>query len=148
MGGATMMGKTGSGFGGSACVNGLDRHAHGSVEEAYCELERIGSLQDGAWSPLALPTNERAHTHQSCPFCVHAKSLLESKAANATIVELNRIPNGSALQLAAVQLTGHRTVPSIWVNGTFVGGFDALSQLDQQGRLEVVDTKRHLSSQQ
>jgi glutaredoxin 3 len=35
-----------------------------------------------------------------------------------------------------MEMTGRRTVPQIYIGDTYVGGFDDLSALDREGRLE------------
>jgi glutaredoxin 3 len=37
-----------------------------------------------------------------------------------------------------MERTGRRTVPQIWIGETWVGGFDDLSDLDRQGRLDLL----------
>ena len=71
----------------------------------------------------------------SCGYCHRAKALLEDKGVKTKIIELDTDPNGPALRAAAVCLTRHRTVPSIWINQQHVGGYDNLSALDKQGKL-------------
>jgi glutaredoxin 3 len=35
-----------------------------------------------------------------------------------------------------MEMTGRRTVPQIYIGDTYVGGFDDLSALDREGKLE------------
>jgi glutaredoxin 3 len=71
----------------------------------------------------------------TCGYCSRAKALLEQHAAKPTIIELNTVEDGPALQAATLQLTGQRTVPSIWIKGKHIGGYDNLSALDGRGEL-------------
>ena len=66
-----------------------------------------------------------------CPFCAKAKSLLDSHKITPLVIELDSMPNGPALQASAISLTKHRTVPSIFVHGKHIGGYDSLALLLQ-----------------
>ncbi|MBZ0309314.1 MAG: glutaredoxin 3 [Anaerolineae bacterium] len=68
-----------------------------------------------------------------CPYCTMAERLLMTKG----VKEINKI----RVDLDPAQLgemiakTGRRTVPQIYIGSTHVGGFDDLSELDQEGGL-------------
>ncbi len=68
-----------------------------------------------------------------CPYCTMAERLLMTKG----VKEINKI----RVDLDPAQLgemiakTGRRTVPQIYIGSTHVGGFDDLSELDQDGGL-------------
>lgn len=68
-----------------------------------------------------------------CPYCTMAERLLMAKG----VKEINKI----RVDLDPAQLgemiakTGRRTVPQIYIGSTHVGGFDDLSELDQDGGL-------------
>ncbi|CAG4920721.1 glutaredoxin 3 [Paraburkholderia gardini] len=71
----------------------------------------------------------------TCPYCLAAKALLRGKgvAYNEISIEGDR---DAAVALA--KKTGRRTVPQIYIGATHVGGFDDLSALDQDGRLDAL----------
>ncbi|CAG4911351.1 glutaredoxin 3 [Paraburkholderia gardini] len=71
----------------------------------------------------------------TCPYCLAAKALLRGKgvAYNEISIEGDR---DAAIALA--KKTGRRTVPQIYIGATHVGGFDDLSALDQDGRLDAL----------
>ena len=74
------------------------------------------------------------YTTTSCPFCVRAKSLLKKKG-----IAFEEIDVGVDLALRdeMVRLAGgRRTVPEIFINGEFVGGYEELKALDDAGRLD------------
>lgn len=69
-----------------------------------------------------------------CPFCRHAKQLLESKGITGIEeihVELDA--NGRAELMGK---TGRRTVPQIYIGDTHVGGCEELYALDRAGELD------------
>uniref|UniRef100_A0A8C4UWZ4 Glutaredoxin-2, mitochondrial n=1 Tax=Falco tinnunculus TaxID=100819 RepID=A0A8C4UWZ4_FALTI len=71
----------------------------------------------------------------TCPYCKMAKNLFESINVNYTAVELDMNTNGSQLQDILEQMTGGRTVPRVFVNGTFVGGATDTQRLHEEGKL-------------
>ncbi|XP_055580159.1 glutaredoxin 2 isoform X2 [Falco cherrug] len=71
----------------------------------------------------------------TCPYCKMAKNLFESMNVNYTAVELDMNTNGSQLQDILEQMTGGRTVPRVFVNGTFVGGATDTQRLHEEGKL-------------
>ena len=73
------------------------------------------------------------YTTDYCPFCTRAKALLRSKQVDFEEIDVNRDP---LLQDEVRRLSGRRTVPQIFVDGTSVGGFDELSELDAAGELD------------
>ncbi len=73
------------------------------------------------------------YSTQACPYCVHAKALLERRGVEA--IEDIRVDLDPAQRVKMVELTGRRTVPQIFIGETHVGGCDDLVALDQRGGL-------------
>nr|XP_009937630.1 PREDICTED: glutaredoxin 2 [Opisthocomus hoazin] len=71
----------------------------------------------------------------TCVYCKMAKKLFESLNVNYTAVELDMNTNGSQFQDILEQMTGGRTVPRVFVNGTFVGGATDTQRLHEEGKL-------------
>ncbi|XP_075012675.1 glutaredoxin 2 isoform X3 [Calonectris borealis] len=71
----------------------------------------------------------------TCFYCKMAKKLFEGMNVNYTAVELDMNTNGSQFQDILEQMTGGRTVPRVFVNGTFVGGATETQRLHEEGRL-------------
>lgn len=69
----------------------------------------------------------------ACPFCVAARSLLQSKGVRWTEVAIDR---QSDKRSEMMQRSGRHTVPQIFIGDHHVGGFDELDQLEQQGELD------------
>ncbi|MCF9034984.1 glutaredoxin 3 [Acinetobacter nectaris] len=73
-----------------------------------------------------------------CPYCIRAKQLLERKGISYKEVNLsNEAPD---VRIELMQRTNHRTVPQIFINDQFIGGFDQLYALDRESKLdELID---------
>ncbi len=71
----------------------------------------------------------------ACPFCVAARSLLQSKGVDWDEVLIDVHPERRAEMIAKTQ---RHTVPQIFIGDHHVGGFDDLQALDQAGRLDAL----------
>ncbi|OTG84039.1 glutaredoxin 3 [Acinetobacter sp. ANC 4648] len=69
-----------------------------------------------------------------CPYCVRAKQLLERKGVAFT--EINLSNEAPEVRMELIQNTKHRTVPQIFINDQFIGGFDQLYALEKEGKLD------------
>lgn len=81
-----------------------------------------------------MSANVTIYTTTVCPYCVRAKQLLQRREIEYTEVNLNTEPTEVREELMA--RTKHRTVPQIFINDQFIGGFDQLYALERQGKLE------------
>ncbi|XP_014798883.1 PREDICTED: glutaredoxin 2 isoform X2 [Calidris pugnax] len=71
----------------------------------------------------------------TCYYCKMAKKLFDDMNVNYTAVELDMNTNGSQFQDILHQMTGARTLPRVFVNGTFVGGATDTKKLHEEGKL-------------
>uniref|UniRef100_A0A8D0LA34 Glutaredoxin-2, mitochondrial n=1 Tax=Sphenodon punctatus TaxID=8508 RepID=A0A8D0LA34_SPHPU len=71
----------------------------------------------------------------TCSYCRMAKQLFQDMNVNYTAVELDMCENGNQFQDVLLKMTGGRTVPRIFINGTFVGGATDTQKLHLEGRL-------------
>lgn len=71
-----------------------------------------------------------------CPYCVMAERLLKAKGVDN--IEKIRIDLDSDQRAEMMEKTGRRTVPQIYIGETHVGGFDDLSALEKQGKLDTL----------
>ncbi|KAI1314828.1 thioredoxin reductase [Mortierella claussenii] len=76
-----------------------------------------------------------------CPYCTSAKNLLKELNVEAFIIELDTIKDGSAYQAYLAELTGQRTVPSIFIGQEHIGGCDDLHKLHKNGQLKALLAK-------
>lgn len=73
------------------------------------------------------------YTTSWCPFCRRAKTLFEKKGVQWNELDIEADP---AHLHAMKHASGRNTVPQIFINGTHVGGFDDLFELDAKGMLD------------
>ncbi len=69
-----------------------------------------------------------------CPYCIRAEQLLKRKGVQE--IEKIRVDLQPELRVAMMEKTGRRTVPQIYINGEYVGGYDDLAALDRAGGLD------------
>lgn len=73
---------------------------------------------------------------RSCPWTGRAISLLERHKVDFDFLDLEE-PEHEAKQVKLTQETRQNTVPYVYLRGKFIGGFNALSEIDRLGQLEV-----------
>lgn len=74
-----------------------------------------------------------------CPFCVRAKRLLEEKGI--PFQEFN-VDKSEGLREEITKKTGHKTIPQIFIDEEFIGGFTELSVLNENGELDKIFGKQ------
>ncbi len=78
----------------------------------------------------------RMYSTAVCPYCNMAERLLKSKGIDE--IEKIRVDLEPDQRVLMMEKTGRRTVPQIYIGETHVGGFDDLSALDREGRLDAL----------
>lgn len=73
---------------------------------------------------------------QFCGYCSAAIRFLQD--TKNQVVEVIDLSNDHQKRMELVQKTGHRTVPLIFIGGTFVGGYDDMMSLERQGKLDAL----------
>lgn len=71
----------------------------------------------------------------TCPFCTKVKNLFTSINVDYKALELDTQGNGAAIQHALEQMTGQRTVPSVFINGKHLGGCDDTVRAHTENKL-------------
>ncbi len=74
------------------------------------------------------------YTTGFCPFCYHAKKLLDSKGAAYDEIDVNEVPGARCEMMQ--RANGSHTVPQIFIGERHVGGCDDLYALEQQQQLD------------
>jgi glutaredoxin 3 len=105
----------------------------------------VSVIQSLATTPTMTPTeavaaeiannNVVVFSKSYCPFCRRTKELLNSLGVPFSSIELDERPGGADLQAALHALTGQRTVPSVFVKGTHIGGNDDTHRAHKSGYL-------------
>lgn len=72
---------------------------------------------------------------KSCPWTGRAITLLERNKVDFDNVDLEE-PEHEAKLLQLINETKQQTVPFIYLRGQFIGGFNALAEIDRLGQLE------------
>ena len=67
-----------------------------------------------------------------CPYCVRAEKLLKKKGVNVEEIDVSDPAKWKDME----KLTKRNTVPQIYIDDYHVGGFDDLSDLDVNGKLD------------
>ncbi len=76
--------------------------------------------------------NVVVYTKSYCPYCEAVKRLLKSKGVQFKEAD---VTNDAEKLEELVRTTGHQTVPQVFINEKFIGGFDELKALDDSGEL-------------
>eukprot|EP00659_Diplonema_papillatum_P019901 gene19901-30610_t len=70
-----------------------------------------------------------------CPYCTTAKQVFAKHGAKTSVIELDKMSDGAAIQDKLAKATGQRTVPNVIIGNTHVGGCDDTKKLDRSGKL-------------
>jgi glutaredoxin 3 len=76
------------------------------------------------------------YTKWGCPYCVAAKSLLDGKGVSYE--EYDVTMGGPKRAEMVERVPGAATVPQVLVDDKAYGGFDDISALDRQGKLDPI----------
>ncbi|KAK2028665.1 glutaredoxin [Colletotrichum zoysiae] len=71
-----------------------------------------------------------------CPYCRQTKSTLDELDTDYTVLELDQMEDGAAIQDALQEISGQRTVPNSWIAKKHIGGNSDLQGLLKGGKLE------------
>jgi glutaredoxin 3 len=74
------------------------------------------------------------YSKSSCPYCVHAKNLLDQKGVHYENIDVGQNPE-KAFEMIR-KSAGKRTVPQIFIEEEHIGGFDDLKKLNEAGKLD------------
>ncbi len=75
------------------------------------------------------------YTWRTCPFCIRAKALLNSKGVQYTEYTIDG--DEVARDAMAKRSGGKRSVPQVFANDQHLGGCDDIHDLDRQGKLDL-----------
>ena len=80
------------------------------------------------------------YTSPLCGFCTIAKNLLIKKGANFNEYDVLKDPSLKPIMIE--RANGAKTVPQIFVNEQHIGGCEQLFELDQNGKLDEILSKK------
>ena len=99
-----------------------------SKKQTYIpEMEAVRSLVDK--KPLVI------FSKSSCCVSHSTKQLMSSYGANATVYELDEIPNGKEVENGLMSMGCKPSVPAIFIGNEYVGGSNEILSLQVQGKL-------------
>ena len=75
------------------------------------------------------------YTQDWCPYCVRAKTLLETKGVSFQEIDA---PQGSPARAQSQSRSGRSSVPQIFVGDKHLGGCDDLVALERAGKLDAL----------
>lgn len=74
-----------------------------------------------------------------CPFCKKTKAIFADELKiDASVLELDTMDNGADIQAALRELTGQKTVPSVWIKGEHIGGSSDTAAANEDGKLKAM----------
>lgn len=74
------------------------------------------------------------YTTKNCPYCVRAKSYFSQHSLAYSEIDLtNQYDEIDRLK----QQTGHRTIPLIFINDQFIGGYSDMMEKIESGELKL-----------
>ena len=76
------------------------------------------------------------YTGPMCNYCSAAKHLLSKKKVDYT--EFNIATDPTKMQEMQEKTNGARTIPQIFIGDAYVGGYNELKILEQQGKLDAL----------
>jgi len=71
-----------------------------------------------------------------CPYCKMAKEALNQTGCKYLAIEIENRDDCDAIQDYLLELTKGRSVPRVFIGGTFVGGGSEVKALQAQGKLK------------
>ncbi len=83
-------------------------------------------------------TSVTLYSTGTCPYCVAAETLLKKRGI--TNITKLRVDQSADLFSEMLNRTGRKTVPQIFLNDQYVGGFDDLVELDRQTPLQYAQS--------
>lgn len=78
--------------------------------------------------------NVEIYYWKTCPYCIRAKALLDSKGVEYTGYDITG--DDEARAKMAERTGGPKSVPQIFINDQHIGGCDDLHALDAEGELD------------
>jgi|TARA_B110000967_G_C18414194_1_gene330714 glutaredoxin 3 len=78
------------------------------------------------------------YTSSFCPYCLNAERLLSEKGFD--IIEKISVDEDPEELAKMIKVTGKRTVPQIFIDKLYIGGFQELRAADLSGELDKLLT--------
>jgi len=83
-----------------------------------------------------MSTKVEIYTGANCAYCVAAKNLLKQKGLNYEEFRIDQDPLKRDEMLA--RTPQRRSVPQVFINDEYIGGFEELAAADRSGKLAEI----------
>tara|TARA_B100001996_G_scaffold18382_1_gene15111 strand:+ start:450 stop:704 length:255 start_codon:yes stop_codon:yes gene_type:complete len=80
--------------------------------------------------------NIKMYTSSYCPYCANAEKLLSEKGFK--IIEKIPVDEDPGALEKMIKITGKRTVPQIFIDKVYIGGFEELRESNLSGELDKI----------
>ena len=80
--------------------------------------------------------NIKMYTSSYCPYCANAEKLLSEKGFK--IIEKIPVDDDPRALEKMIKITGKRTVPQIFIDKVYIGGFEELRKFNLSGELDKI----------
>tara|TARA_B100000902_G_scaffold25570_1_gene30727 strand:+ start:454 stop:708 length:255 start_codon:yes stop_codon:yes gene_type:complete len=80
--------------------------------------------------------NIKMYTSSYCPYCANAEKLLSEKGFK--IIEKIPVDDDPRALEKMIKITGKRTVPQIFIDKLYIGGFEELREFNLSGELDKI----------
>tara|TARA_B100001250_G_C19206003_1_gene531481 strand:+ start:86 stop:340 length:255 start_codon:yes stop_codon:yes gene_type:complete len=80
--------------------------------------------------------NIKMYTSSYCPYCANAEKLLSEKGFE--IIEKILVDEDPRALEKMIKITGKRTVPQIFIDKVYIGGFEELREYNLSGELDKI----------
>lgn len=97
--------------------------------------DRMSGRSDKPAVPAATSQPIVMYTTRFCPYCIRARSLLQSKGWDYQDIPVDA---DQGLRSEMMQKSGQHTVPQIWIGDQHIGGCDELFRLEVGNQLEAM----------
>jgi glutaredoxin 3 len=118
----------------------LGADAWASAPEERFATARFGPNEQNEGNIM---TKIEIYSKANCGYCDRARSLLNARAIEFQEVDVTM--GGAPRQEMLQRAPGHRTTPSIFIDGRHIGGSDELAALDRSGELESILARKNAS---
>jgi glutaredoxin 3 len=71
-----------------------------------------------------------------CSFCLKTKQIFDKLKVSYTVLEVDKTPNAYGVHEALKDESGHHTVPSVYIKGEHVGGYQQVAELIENKKID------------
>jgi len=117
-------------------VEGDSKVAVAQAQAAAVAAPVVAPVEKGAKALGDPSIKAQIYGRKSCAWTGRAITVLEKNKIDHDFVDMDE-PEYDPLQLRLINETKQHTVPYIYLRGHFIGGFNALAEVERLGQLEV-----------